>query len=293
MILFHSLKGFNLCFSSRFPTRDGTLLPNRGLPLSGPLAKPHNIPILIGTNRDEASYIFPLGSTNFTDNLVKISASLGVSLIALANSSFAPDQSASWPTLTDTEKAVAVFNATGHIITAGAFTCLTTASLYSASKNRVFNPVYQFQFNRTYQPARFTDSARAICGRDVDNPETQEYYKCHAGEVPFTFGNILSQGWRDRDGLDTPFARLIVDYWTGFARTGKMMPEKGFLEARGFTESEAKIKGAGIWGPVDESVMRLQWGGLGMATLDDEQTGCRELGLAKDFYEGVDFGVGS
>jgi hypothetical protein len=140
------------------------------------------------------------------------SGAFGVDLLSLANSSFAPERFPSWPTFSDAEKAAAVSNATGHVITAGLFTCLSTAFAYSSSKSDVFKPVYQFEFNRTYQPARFGDSARVACGRDIDDPEHQEYYKCHAGEVPYTFGNILSQGWKDRDGLDTPFARLIVDY---------------------------------------------------------------------------------
>lgn len=211
-------------------------------------------------------------------------------MLPLANSSFAPDKSPAWDSFSTAEKAAAVQNATGHAVTAATFTCATIAFTYSASKNRIFRPVYQFEFNRTYQPARFTGDARRACGRDVDDPENQEYYKCHAGEVPFTFGNVVSQGWRDRDGLDSPFARLIVDYWSAFARTGTMQPEKGYLKARGFYETEAKMQEAGIWRPSQQGVMNLQWGGLGMVSLHDEEKGCEEVEFPKDFYEHDDFG---
>jgi hypothetical protein len=222
-----------------------------------------------------------------------LTGSMGVNLISIANSSFSPDRSPSWPTLTETEKANAVFNASGSVITYGLFKCPTIAFASSAKKNNVFSPVYQFEFNRTYQTPRFGDSARGFCGRDVDDPEHTEYYKCHAGEVPFTFGNILSQGWRDRDGLDTPFAQLIVDYWTAFARTGTMKPENGYLEARGFYESLVKMKEAGLWRQNHEGVMILQWEGLGTMPLGGEQIGCNELGLGNDLYEHMDFGSNS
>ncbi|KAH8712023.1 Carboxylesterase family-domain-containing protein [Phaeosphaeriaceae sp. PMI808] len=271
------------------PTQDGKLIPYRALPLSGPLAHPHKIPIMLGYNRDETAYQFSQPTNNFSLNLQRISAFVGISFAHLANSSFAPERSPSWPTYTDEEKVAAVFNATSKVAAKGLFTCLTNAFSFSAAKNNVFSRVYEFQFNRTYQPARFTDFARTVCGRDVHNPEQEEYYKCHAGEVPFTFGNVLQQGWRDRDGIDTPFARLIVDYWSAFARTGTMEVEEGFFNARGFVESYRKMKEAGVWSGDAKNVMRLQWGGLGLIPIDADKVGCAELGFAEDFYESYDY----
>lgn len=265
-------------------------MPYRGLPLSGPRAYRHNIPLLIGTNRDEAAYLFPTGSTNFTEMMGAVSGALGVNLVPLANSSsFAPDKSPVWPYLSDAEKAAVVHNATGHVATAAIFTCPSTAIAYSATKHQVFQSIYQFEFNRTYQPARPGEPANPLCGRDVDDPEHTEYYKCHSSEVPFTFGNILEQGWRDRDGLDTPFARLIVDYWSAFARTGTMMPERGYLEARGWLQSKARMDASGGWKTSESGAMKLQWGGLGMVSLGGEEELCRELNIAKDYFEHVDF----
>ncbi|KAL5408756.1 hypothetical protein PMIN04_011284 [Paraphaeosphaeria minitans] len=39
-----------------FPVRDDIFLFTHTLPLSGPLAYPYNVPVMIGTNRDEVSY---------------------------------------------------------------------------------------------------------------------------------------------------------------------------------------------------------------------------------------------
>ncbi|KAJ4294174.1 hypothetical protein N0V90_007864 [Kalmusia sp. IMI 367209] len=229
------------------PTFDNNLLHTRALPLAGPLAHAHNIPVLLGTNRDELSYYFSTPSTNFTAILASISAIAGVPLTHLANSSFSPETSPAWPTYTEAQKQAAVFNASSKVATDLLFTCLTHAFAFSASKNNVFTRSYEFVFNRTYQTPRFADFARGVCGRDVADPDEEEYYKCHAGEVPYTFGNILQQGWPDREGLDTPFARLIVDWWSAFARTGRMEGEEGFLAARGFIESEKKMSEAGVW----------------------------------------------
>ncbi|KAF2004660.1 alpha/beta-hydrolase [Amniculicola lignicola CBS 123094] len=273
-----------------YPTRDGRFIPYRGVPLSGPLAHSHKIPVMFGYNRDEWSYLFPPDTSNFTVDLERATAAIGIPLTHLANSSYAPQHSPLWSTYTEAEKRVAVFDATAKFSTDAIFACLTHAFAFSAVKNGVFDAVYEFQFNRTYQPTRWTDATRVLCGRDNDDPEHNEYYKCHAGEVPYTFGNILQQGWKDRDTHDTPFARLIVDYWSAFARTGTMQAEKGYLEARGFTESQEKMKEAGAWSSDKTEVMRLQWGGIGIFPSESDQVGCSEIGLGKDFYENFDYG---
>ncbi|KAJ4356444.1 uncharacterized protein N0V89_004477 [Didymosphaeria variabile] len=278
------------CTQAIGPIRDNNFIFTRALPLSGHLSKKHNIPVLIGVNRDEISYYFTTPTTNFTSNLLLITAIAGFDLTHLSNSSFSPERSPVWPSLTEEEKQAAVFNATNTIATHLFFTCLTHAFAYSATHNSIFTAAYEFQFNRTYQTPRFGDAARPICGRDVDNPNEEEYYKCHAGEAPYTFGNILQQGWKDRDGQDTAFARLVVDWWSGFARTGTMKAEEGWLEARGFAESVQKMKEAGAWAGHRGVVMRLQWSGLGKVLIDDDSVECEELGLGKDFYEVYNYG---
>lgn len=274
---------------AHFASRDNKLIFTRALPLAGPLAHRHNIPILLGTNRDEWSYLLATPTTNFSANLQIISPAIQRDVTHLINSSVSPETLPSWPSLTKAEKEAAVFNATNQVVTGVYFTCLTNAFQYSASKNKAFSATYGFEFNRTYSPARFSGTARPICGRDVASPDKEEYYKCHAGEVPFTFGNILQQeGWPDRDGTDTPFARLTVDYWSAFARTGTPQPEDGYLEARRYTDSREKMAEAGTWNSNAKDIMRLQWTGIGRKSIDDN-TVCAEMGLGKDFYESYDY----
>jgi len=273
-----------------FAVRDNTYLFTRGLPLSGPLAHPHKIPVMYGYVRDEWSYQFPTNSTNFTASLELGERAFQYPLVHLANSSFSPERDPNWATYTQAEKQKAVFDATSKISTAGIFKCLSHAFAYSAVKNNVFDAVYEFQFNRTYQPDRWTGESRALCGRDNPNPDQFDYYKCHAGDVPYTFGNIAQQGWADRDGLDGPFARLIVDVWSGFARTGRAgVPEDGYLEARGYLESKAKMEEAGTWIGDSNEAMRLQWTGIGSYATEKYRVGCDELGQPEDYYESVDF----
>ncbi|KAH7387008.1 Carboxylesterase family-domain-containing protein [Phaeosphaeria sp. MPI-PUGE-AT-0046c] len=266
--------------------RDDQFLFTRGLPLSGPLAHPHNIPIMSGYLRDEWSYQVPIPTTNFTQNLAILKLS------HLANSSWAPQVSdPKWSSYTTAQKEKAVFDATSILITAYVFKCLPHAFAYSAVKNNVFNAVYEFQFNRTYSPARFDGAARPLCGRDTKDPDHENYYKCHAGDVPYTFGNIAQQGWPDRDGLDAAFARLIVDYWSAFARTGTMAPENGYLEARGYVETKAKMAEAGAWTSVADEAMRLQWTGIASLETKSYKVGCDELEMPEDYYERADFSV--
>lgn len=271
--------------------RDNKFLYTRGLPLSGPLAHPRNIPLMYGFLRDEWGYQFPDPTTNFTKNLDFASQGFQVSppLTYLANSSFAPERDPRWPSWSEAEKAEAVYNATSDVITAGVFKCLPHAFAFSAVKNNVFDAVYEFQFNRSYTPTRWTGASRGICGRDNPNPDQLEYNKCHSGDIPYNFGNILQQGWPDRDGLDTPFARLIVDYWSAFVRTGTMVPEDGYMEARGYLDSLAKMKEAEVWTGDAKRAMRLQWTGIGSYSTDTYRVGCQELKQPEDYYEGVDF----
>ena len=268
--------------------RDNKFLFTRGLPLSGPLAHPHNIPLMYGFLRDEWVYQFSQPTTNFTENLA-FAAAIGFPVLQYANSSFNPERDPRWATYTDAEKEAAVFRASGQISTALIFKCLPHAFAYSAVKNNVAKPVYEFQFNRTYSPARFDGFARTVCGRDNPNPDQIDYMKCHAGDIPYTFGNILQQGWPDRDGLDTPFARLIVDYWSAFARTGTMKPEDGYMEARAYKDSLAKMKEAGDWKGDATTAMRLQWTGIESYSTDTYKVGCDEVEQPEDFYEHKDF----
>jgi hypothetical protein len=83
---------------------------------------------------------------------------------------------------------------------------------------------------------------------------------------------------------------LIVDVWSGLARTGRAgVPENGYLEARGYLESKAKMEEAGAWIGDSNEAMRLQWTGIGSYKTEEYRVGCDELGQPEDYYESVDF----
>ena len=168
--------------------------------------------------------------------------------------------------------------------------CDNQALAFSAARHRAFPSVYVYSFNRTYQSpgySNFACDAPPTASRPLGDPDG-EYLKCHAGEIIYTVGSL--RRWRkDRDGLDTPFARLIVDYWSAFARTGDPNPEEEFLRARGYqsTLDQLEVNG-GSWEPVnaDRPQLRwLQWGeGEKMVGFQDVKQ-CEALGLPSNFFE--------
>jgi hypothetical protein len=85
----------------------------------------------------------------------------------LINPSFSPERSPSWTTVSDAEKANAVFNASGIL----AFSNVSQLHLQDPQRRAAYIIMYTNSFDHTYQPARFEDSTRGFCGRDVDDPE--------------------------------------------------------------------------------------------------------------------------
>ena len=114
-----------------------------------------------------------------------------------------------------------------------------------------------------------------------------EYFKCHAGELAYVFGDVSSE-LEERDGLDVPFSQLVIDYWTAFVRTGNPNPDLAFLKARGYTNTVAQVLGKGLWAPVDPASPRLsllQWGAReSMKAFQDLQQ-CEVLGFPLDYFE--------
>lgn len=282
---------------AQFHSRDGNIIPFAGLPLSGRFAKPRDISLAIGSTRDEAAGWLPYNLTSNFRQLLSVLANVAtIDVMPLANLSiFNPEFASGWSELSTEQKMIAVFNASQRLATEGVFTCLTTATAYSATKNRLFKSVYQFEFNRTYIPdnTESTPQSRRLCGRYTQNPDREEYYKCHSTENPVVFGNPGFLGWPDRDGTDVAYSRLIVDYWSTFARTGKMDADPSYLRARGFWTTEQQQRRAGAWKQYSsngDTAMRLQWTGQKMFAWGQTfAERCRALGYPQDYYEGIDF----
>jgi len=124
------------------------------------------------------------------------------------------------------------------------------------------------RFNRTYQEPDYNTTG--VCGAPITSthpygdPEL-EYFKCHAGDLPISFGTFARSSYPERDEHDIPFAQLTVDYWTSFARNLDPNPKMGYLKARGYWDTLEQIAFSGPWQPLNAKkpeMMQLQWQGL-------------------------------
>ena len=180
-------------------------------------------------------------------------------------------------------------NATARFMTDAIFRCMSQSLAFSGAKHKVFPAVYAFEFNRTYQPPQYTNFA-------CDPPKTpshphgdpsKEYLKCHAGEIFYIMGS-LGRMLPFHDEADVDFARLIIDYWAAFARSGNPNLDRKFLSARGYTGTLAQIERTSEWQQVsaEQPMLRLlEWGkGERMVPFRDIPQ-CRALKLPLDYYE--------
>jgi hypothetical protein len=110
-------------------------------------------------------------------------------------------------------------------------------------------------------------------------------YRCHSGDLYYTFGTLGQLSLPFRDEHDLPFEQLTVDAWTAFARTFNPNPDKAFLVARGYAGTAAALEEWGLWGDVESQtpVRVLAWPSRGSGWLEQEQ--CDAMGFPLDFYE--------
>jgi carboxylesterase type B len=267
-----------------FPLIDGTYLVSNGLSFTH-TNYTANVPVIVGTARDESAITVPYpASPNITLAFETISTLLGLDLSWVPSSSLFPLAT------TSSDPTINIFNLTAHVLTLGGFRCLTQATAYSATLHRTFPSVYSYIFNRTYQTPSFSSPPcvpPSTSQFPSGDPE-KEYFKCHAGEVAYPFGNLARMRLGDRDGKDTGFEQLIMDYWASFARSGDPNPEKGWLEARGYWLTKQRVEEAGKWEKVKARKMRemlMQWDGGMMDFGEEERKQCEVLGLGLNYYE--------
>ncbi len=281
---------------------DGTYLTNHGLVVnSSALSLATTVPVLLGINRDEtgvdiSSSALPLPNDTFTTYLDRTATkSYGAppnlsSLLNLSTTTF-PSLSPALFNTTHPPSQMEILRATVRIATDWLFACNGFAKAYSAAKHGAFGPTYFFEFNRTYSTKGYTQpwcEPAATTAHPDGDPSSQEYLKCHAGEQMIVFGTEARGGRPERDGLDRPFMRLIVDYWAAFARNGDPNPEVGWLKARGYQETVEELGRAGKWERVvaEKPTMRvLQWGGKQVPLGEGHNEVCGGLGAPMDVLE--------
>ncbi|KAK3896585.1 hypothetical protein C8A05DRAFT_39871 [Staphylotrichum tortipilum] len=281
---------------------DGTYLTNHGLVVnSSVLSLATAVPVLLGINRDEtgvdiSSSALPLPNDTFLsyfDRTASKSYGAAPNLSSLLNLSPAtfPSLPAALFDTTHPPSQTDMLRATVRIATDWLFACNGFAKAYSAAKHAAFGPTYFFEFNRTYSTRGYTqpwcEPAATPTHPDGD-PSTQEYLKCHAGEQMIVFGTEARAGRPERDGLDRPFMRLVVDYWAAFARKGDPNPEVGWLKARGYRGTIEEVERAGRWERVvaERPTMRvLQWGGKQVPLGEGHREVCAGLGAPMHVLE--------
>ncbi|TCD66116.1 hypothetical protein EIP91_001768 [Steccherinum ochraceum] len=152
------------------------------------------------------------------------------------------------------------FNVSARVTTDGEFRCLDQATITSAVKHDLFPSLWYYEFNRSYQTTGFSPNP-PHCEAPItaDHPlgdTTEEYYKCHSGELYYVFGTIPALTDRPyRDALDLPFMQQMVDIWTSFARTFDPNPDVNFLKAKGFTETAKQFTSQPKWDPVTKQTL--------------------------------------
>jgi hypothetical protein len=168
------------------------------------------------------------------------------------------------------------------------FRCVDEATAYAGLQNGVYEEVYYYEFNRSYQTGGWP-------GLDVCEPPKSaahpygdpnaEYFKCHSGELYYVFGQLVRQGLPFRDANDLPMEQFTLDIFSSFARTYDPNPDLGFLQARGYASTQNELATAGKWRPStkgDMTIRELQWPSFQSGLLEEEQ--CTYLNLSLTYY---------
>lgn len=268
---------------------DGTYLVTPGLNLNGSdCSSPTiSVPVLISFLRDEAGVLdaskclFPCLVCIRESSNVLLTVNPTTDLDTAITAAVSPNttlasaiiSSGLFPIGTDpfgTNETLAIYNTTTAIATDTFDRCSSQLAAYAGVSNGIWPTVYVTQWNRSYQDPGY--NSNGVClplpvpGYPYGNPTQDNYFKCHAGDLSYNFGNVARVGFPERDEYDTPFAQLVVDYWTAFARSGgNPNPDMGYLEARGYWSTINQIAVSGAWDPVDAEpgvtpqLLQLQW----------------------------------
>lgn len=290
----------NLTTVARYLVVDGTYIVSDGLEVTGKGKGQGggggvaNVPVMMGFMRDDGAAF--IGYPKANDTLGTFLPTQG---FQLGNTTLDAFSVPSGPNST-----LDVFNASALIATDSEFRCLDLATAYSAVNHGTIDTIYFYQFNRSYQTPGYDPNA-PVCDAPVEdgyphgNPEG-EYFKCHSGELYYTFGTVAYQGLPDRDGNDIPMAQMTLDRWAAFARTHDPNPDLAFLAARGFTNTTAEVARSGKWDKVGKSgagdtgdtntggqtLRVMQWPSFESSfEFHSSHAQCAALGFPLDYYE--------
>jgi carboxylesterase type B len=267
----------NLADSARYLVVDGVYLRSSELDLTNP-ASTASVPLMIGTMRDDGAAMIEYPA-------------VGQTLKSFLNDSDLPDSVAPsplFPVPSTANATLDIFNTSSRIATDGMFRCIDEATAHTASRTHIFPDIYYYEFNRSYQMPGWSPNA-PVCNAPItdefpNGDPSQEYFKCHSGELFYVFGSFRRQGLPFRDEFDLPFGQYVLDSWASFARVARPTPDLAFLKARGYVNTTREIEATGSWEPFGkESQLRLLRWPSGMRDLDELEQ-CRALELPLDYF---------
>jgi carboxylesterase type B len=245
----------------------------------------NSVPIMIGVNRDENGVLNNLvDTTNLTTAILDVAKDLKFDnsvTAGLLNRDLFPLGGGS------RNLTLRVFNTTTRIYTDNSFHCSDQFTAWAGVKTGALPDVWYYEFNRTYQDPGYDINGVCQPPKTKSHPygdPSLEYYKCHAGDLPVTFGTFIRSGYKPRDENDIPYVQLIVDYWTSFARNHDPNPSPEYLRKRGYWSTLNQISVSGPWKSVDAGkpeMMELQWNSRMLPFPDAKQ--CAVIGQPLHF----------
>jgi carboxylesterase type B len=218
-----------------------------------PTTLPKGVHFMSGTMRDDGAAFLPAYPT--TENLTEWLEAGNVSFVGA---------SGLFPLPPSNNATLAIFNVTNRMLTDYTFLCPSQTVLKQFA-NSSDAGIYGYVFNRAYQPASW-NPWNGLCRPPAttahpNGDPSQEYFKCHAGEMYYTFGNLAREGQHFRDDADLPFMQYIVDAWTSFGRTYDPNPDPALLKARRYDNTAKELARSGKWLPIegDYTMRALDW----------------------------------
>lgn len=263
----------NLATTAEYIVVDGTYITSDHLQLNGSKA---SYSLLMGTMRDDAGALIDYPDTsNETAYLDEIG--------------WDEPPAGLFPIPNGTNTTLDLYAMTTRYTTDGMFRCIDEATVYSGLENGVWDQVYYYEFERSYQLYNWPEYSVCQPPVSADYPygdPSQPYFKCHSGDLYEVFGTILFNNQPLRDENDIPFEQFTVDTWSSFARTFDPNPDPAYLEARGYTNTTQVLEESGQWVPATKGNLTLR-----ALTWPPYQSGFREksqcegLGLPLTYWE--------
>ncbi|KAJ5748399.1 uncharacterized protein N7511_010095 [Penicillium nucicola] len=261
---------------ARYLVVDGVYLDRPELDLRHP-SSTASVPLMIGTMRDDGAAM--IGYPNSGETIQKFLYESGLP------ESIAP--SALFPVPSTANLTLDIFNTTARAATDAIFRCVDEATAYAGTKHDVFPEIFYYEFNRSYQMPDWSPNA-PVCDSPITEEyphgdPSQEYFKCHSGELYYVFGTILRQGLPLRDEFDLPFGQYVLDSWAAFSRSYDPTPDLGFLKAKGYVNTTKMVRETGSWASYRQKgqARLLQWPPGTSDLVETEQ--CRALGLPLEY----------